>query len=195
MENETEQKEDENKYKVLFETSRDAIMTLEPPTWRFTACNPATVKLFGAKDEAEFISHGPWEVSPEFQPDGMPSSQKAQQMIAKAMDEGTNFFEWTHKKINGKEFPATVLLTRVTLRNTPPFLQATVRDITENKSLEAKLAAHTKELEQKVIERTKELENQLKELERINQYMVGRELRMVELKNEIKNLEGKRATD
>ena len=60
----------EEKFRVLFEVSSDAIMTLEPPTWRFTSGNPATVKMFRAKDETEFLAQGPWNVSPEFQPDG-----------------------------------------------------------------------------------------------------------------------------
>lgn len=34
-------KESEGRYKVLFESSRDAIMTLEPPNWMFTSGNPA----------------------------------------------------------------------------------------------------------------------------------------------------------
>jgi hypothetical protein len=34
--------------------SRDAIMTLAPPTWRFISGNPATVRMFAAKDEEEF---------------------------------------------------------------------------------------------------------------------------------------------
>ena len=38
--------ESERKYRSLFESSNDAIMTLEPPLWRFSAANPATVKMF-----------------------------------------------------------------------------------------------------------------------------------------------------
>ena len=30
-------KESEEKFRILYESSRDAIMTLAPPTWRFTA--------------------------------------------------------------------------------------------------------------------------------------------------------------
>jgi len=48
------------------------------------------------------------------------------------MREGSHFFEWTHKRINGEEFPATVLLTRIKLDG-KELLTATVRDITETK--------------------------------------------------------------
>jgi len=60
----------ESMYKILYHSSRDAIMTLEPPKWKFTSGNTAAVKLFGCKDETQFISIGPWQVSPKSQPDG-----------------------------------------------------------------------------------------------------------------------------
>jgi PAS domain S-box-containing protein len=125
----------EQKYRRLFETSRDAIMTLFPPNWKFTSANPATVALFGARDEQEFTSLGLWEVSPERQPDGELSSLKAQRMIATAMEQGSHLFDWTHQRINGEPFPATVLLTCVELEGAMG-LQATVRDITERKQME-----------------------------------------------------------
>ena len=128
-------RENEEKYRNLFEASQDAIMLLFPPEWKFTACNPATVALFGARDTAHFTSLGPWNVSPEVQPDGEPSASKAPRMIMRAMESGSNFFEWTHRKLDGADFAATVLLTRITLKGQTG-LQATVRDISEQKRAE-----------------------------------------------------------
>jgi PAS domain S-box-containing protein len=108
-------RESEEKYRLLYESSRDAIMTLAPPTWRFVSGNPATVKMFGAKDEEEFTCQEPWKLSPEWQPDGRASAEKAIEMIETAMREGSHFFEWTHRRINGEVFPATVLLSRIAL--------------------------------------------------------------------------------
>ena len=68
--------------------------------------------MFGAKKDAAFTSIGPWQVSPEVQPDGRPSAEKAKAMIGTAMREGSHFFEWTHRRLSGEEFPAAVLLTR-----------------------------------------------------------------------------------
>ena len=59
-------------------------------------------------------------------------------MIEKAMCEGSHFFEWTHRRLNGEVFPATVLLSRIMLVG-KVFLQATVRDITERKRAEEEL--------------------------------------------------------
>jgi PAS domain S-box-containing protein len=128
-------KESEERYRTLFRSSRDAIMTLAPPTWTFTSGNPATVSMFRTKDEDEFISLGPWELSPERQPDGRLSAEKAKEMIDTAMREGSHFFEWRHKQHTGEEFPATVLLTRMEINGVLQ-LQATVRDITHRKQKE-----------------------------------------------------------
>ncbi|OGE87885.1 MAG: hypothetical protein A3J07_04215 [Candidatus Doudnabacteria bacterium RIFCSPLOWO2_02_FULL_49_13] len=63
-----------------------------------------------------------------------------------------------------------------------------IEDITVKQELEEKLAKHAEELAVKVEERTKELSDKVKELEKSNKIMVDRELKMVELKNEIANL-------
>jgi PAS domain S-box-containing protein len=133
-----------DRYKALFIASRDAIMTLEPPTWNFTSGNPTTVAMFGAKSEGDFLNHSPWELSPEFQPDGRKSVEKAKDMINKVMSEGTNFFEWTHERLNGEEFPAEISLSRVEMNN-KTFLQAVVRDITLRKKMEKQLSDYAEE--------------------------------------------------
>ena len=98
-------RENEEKYRNLFESSQDAIMILSPPDWKFTACNPATVTLFGARNVDHFTTLGPWNVSPAVQPDGEPSAAKAPKMIMRAMQEGSHFFEWIHKKSTGPTLP------------------------------------------------------------------------------------------
>jgi PAS domain S-box-containing protein len=178
---EEELQKSEKRNRILIDSSRDSIMTLAPPTWKFTSGNDSTIKLFNVKNEQEFIKIGPWDVSPEFQPDGTPSSEKAKKMIQKAMDEGSNFFEWTHKRVNGNNFPATVLLNRVEIEKGKPFLQATVRDITDQKKVEKEINnAYEK------------LENKVNELERYKKITVDREMRMIELKKQIKDLSQKK---
>jgi PAS domain-containing protein len=65
-------RENEERLRALFEFAHDAIMTIAPPDWRFTSCNPATLSLFGVADEQAFRQLGPWDLSPERQPDGRP---------------------------------------------------------------------------------------------------------------------------
>ena len=133
--------ESEEKYRRLFESSRDAIMILYPPNWNFIACNPATVELFGARDEAHFTSLGPGDVSPEYQPDGELSMVKAPKAIEAAMREGFHLFEWMHQRVGGTAFLASVQLTRISLQGVEG-LQATVRDITEQRRAETELRAY-----------------------------------------------------
>ncbi len=128
----------EERYRKLFDSSHDAIMTLEPPAWKFASGNPSILGMFCVSSEEEFTTMGPWNLSPRYQPDGQLSSDKAKQMIGIAMREGSHFFEWIHRRLSGEDFSATVLLTRVDMpENT--FLQATVRDITDRKKTELEL--------------------------------------------------------
>ena len=132
------QRESEVRFRTIFESSQDALMILAPPSWKFTSCNKATVELFGAKNVAELISLGPWDISPERQSDGQLSVDKAREMIETTICEGSHFFEWTHKQLRGETFPCTVLLTRMQLRD-ETIVQATVRDISVQKNAEAAL--------------------------------------------------------
>ncbi|HIQ21920.1 MAG TPA: PAS domain S-box protein, partial [Planctomycetes bacterium] len=129
----------EMRYRTLYDSSRDAIMVLTPHEG-FLSGNPATIALFGCRDEAEFTACTPADLSPEFQPDGRRSAEKAQEMMALAMQRGSHFFEWKHKRIDGSEFFATVLLTRMELEG-KPYLQATVRDVTDQKRAAEELRA------------------------------------------------------
>ena len=63
-----------------------------------------------------------------------------------------------------------------------------MEDITVRKELEQKLADYTVVLELKVVERTKEIADKIKDLEALNKIMVGRELKMIELKKELEEL-------
>ena len=126
--------ESEEKYRTIYDSSKDAVMMVTPEEG-FLSGNPATIEMFGCKDEKEFISRAPYDLSPQYQPDGKLSSGKAKQMMAIAMEKGSHFFEWTHKRMDDQEFPTTVLLTRMELQGRR-VLQATVRDITERKQAE-----------------------------------------------------------
>ena len=120
-------RESETWHRLLFQESREAIMTLEPPSWKFTSANPATLEMFGAKNIAEFTALGPWNVSPEQQPNGSLSVDEARKNIDVAMSKGSHFFDWTHRRLDGTDFSATILLTKIEMAGRV-FVQATVRD-------------------------------------------------------------------
>ena len=129
----------EMRHRVLFENSHDALMTMGPPAWRFTSGNPTAMKMFGARDDADFASQTLWSYSPEEQPDGQPSSEKAMARIDDAIRDGSVVFEWVCQRSSGELFPATVLLTRMEVDG-QPLLHATVRDDADEKALRVKVA-------------------------------------------------------
>ena len=153
------------KYQLLFESSRDALMIVTPPTWKFTGANQATLDLFGASSLDEFLVLCPIDVSPELQPDGRSSKEKAQEAIEMAMREGSYIFEWIHKKLNGTTFIANVLLTRMGVGD-ELFLLATVRDISEQKRADD--ALYSEKIEQGIlIKKLEEAQNYLLQSEKM----------------------------
>ena len=73
--------------------------------------NEETVKFFGLKGSSNV--DGILEFSPEFQPDGQSSVDKAAMYVRKVFEEGRCVFDWTHKLPDGTLVPAEVTLVRV----------------------------------------------------------------------------------
>ncbi|MEJ1959709.1 MAG: PAS domain S-box protein [Nitrosomonadales bacterium] len=122
------------KYHTVFDSSSDAIMLLDGK--HFFDCNKAALKLFGCSTRDEFIGKNPAEFSPPVQPGGENSMKLVDEYAATAFKDGSRLFEWTHRRLDGAEFPVEVLLTALQLDGKPVVL-ATVRDITERKRAEA----------------------------------------------------------
>ncbi|MEZ4452732.1 MAG: PAS domain S-box protein [Nannocystaceae bacterium] len=126
--------ESERRFRAIFEGSNDAIMLLNHDG--FFDCNQRTLAMFAVDDKAHFTGLHPADFSPEVQPDGRPSREVAATIIARAYDEGSARFEWTHQRSDGTVFPADVLLSAFDYGGELA-LQATVRDITGRKEAEA----------------------------------------------------------
>lgn len=118
----------ESRYELMYHTTTDAVMLLG--TENFTDCNQATLNIFKLKTVEDFVRCHPADLSPPFQPDGETSLSKANRMIEKAIKEGRNFFEWTHRDSEGHDFPCEVLLNRIEIDG-KLYIQASVRDISD----------------------------------------------------------------
>jgi PAS domain S-box-containing protein len=129
-------KESEEKFRTIFESSNDAIILFNENN--FFDCNSAALKMFGYDSREDFFKNHPADISPSTQPGGRDSRQAANENIATAFRDGHVFFEWTHRRITGQEFPAEVLLTPLELDG-KPVMQGTVRDMTTRKRLEESL--------------------------------------------------------
>ncbi len=124
-------------FRLMFERSADAILLLDTETNRFVEYNQATLDMLGCSREELSALH-PSELSPPTQPDGRDSYEKANEMIATAIREGSHRFEWTHCSPHRDEFPVEVLLTPLVL-GPLPLLVVVWRDITERKRSERAL--------------------------------------------------------
>ncbi|MFA5035250.1 MAG: PAS domain-containing protein, partial [Candidatus Margulisiibacteriota bacterium] len=105
------QLEAERHFKDLFEKSTTPSLILKGN--RFLEINKAALTLLGYDNFHELASATPASLSPEKQPDGSPSNEKAAKLINEAAEKGANRFEWTHQKKNGTTFPVEVNLTAI----------------------------------------------------------------------------------
>ncbi len=96
--------------------------------------------------------------------------------------------EITNKKKDGTFYEAEINIIPITSKDNIHYYAEVSRDITERKKMATQLSEYTKGLEGMVAERTKELEEKVNDLEKLNKFMVGRELRMIELKDKNKDL-------
>jgi PAS domain S-box-containing protein len=106
----TVQNSDE-KYRILFEKSKDAILIIENGI--FVDCNQSTADMLGYKNKIELLQTHPSELSPDHQADGQDSFIKAKEMMALALKNGSHRFEWDHMRVSGEVFPVEVLLTKI----------------------------------------------------------------------------------
>ncbi len=133
---EEELRESEEKVRTLYDSSSDAIMLLDEKG--FFDCNNATLQLFGCASREEFCSMHPADLSPPLQPDGTDSMVYARNNIAFALKNGYKRFEHLHRRLDGTDFLAEVLLDAMVLGDRK-VLQARVYDITERKKAEEQI--------------------------------------------------------
>ena len=135
----------EHRFRTMFESTSDAVMSLDGG--RFVDCNQATLELFRCPSVEMFCSYHPSDLSPPTQPCGSDSRKLADEQIATALRDGRNLFEWTHRRLDGTQFPTDVLLSALELDGKPSLL-ATVRDISERKRTEQEVRKLTSAIEQ-----------------------------------------------
>ncbi|MEN8223752.1 MAG: tetratricopeptide repeat protein [Bacteroidota bacterium] len=117
----------EMKYKALFSQANDAIFIMNQET--FVDCNEKTLEMFACKRD-DIIGHPPYTFSPDIQPDGKDSKEKALQLIEGCYKGEAQRFYWVHTRKDGTPFDAEVSLNVVKLEGST-YVQAIVRNISE----------------------------------------------------------------
>ena len=133
----------ESRYQALYESTTEGISIFSGS--EFMDVNPAMCQIFRCKPE-DLIGKSPIEISPEFQSDGRRSDELALEKIEACLQGTPQRFEWTHRRLDGTNFPAEVLLNTIKLGGEDDFF-AIIRDITERKDAEGKALLAQNELE------------------------------------------------
>ena len=118
----------EAKFRLLYELTSLAVLMLDENGIRHV--NNATIKLFGATSQGQFVGKNAGELSPPFQPSGRDSLSLAKEMIALAIERGNHRFDWLHQRLDGTDFPAEVVLTIIEVGD-EKIIQAVVQDLSD----------------------------------------------------------------
>ena len=128
--------ESDEKFKLIFEKSADPTVLVDGET--FIDCNEAALELMHASSKEQLIGLAPYDISPERQPDGRLSLEKARELISMSIKHGVNRFEWMRRTFNGEDILVEVSQTVIPI-NGKPILYTAWRDIRERKKAEAEL--------------------------------------------------------
>ena len=121
---------------VMFDAS-PLVANFWDKNFRLIGTNLESIKLFNLSSKKEYIERF-HELSPEYQPDGRLSSEKAVEQVRRALEEGYCRFEWLHRRLSGELIPCEITLVRVEYRNDFMICGYT-RDLREMKSIMAKM--------------------------------------------------------
>ncbi|MBN1546027.1 MAG: PAS domain S-box protein [Syntrophaceae bacterium] len=126
----------EEHYRLLFETAYEAIIIQDGNL--FVECNKKALELFGCSERSELIGHHTSEFSPERQPDGTPSFDKAQEYIHAATQDHPQKFYWRAHRRDGKPLDLEVSLNAF-MQGDKKLLQGIARDISAQRAAERKM--------------------------------------------------------
>lgn len=176
-------RESEERFRNLVETTSDMVWETDKEGL-YTYVSPAVSFLLGYEPE-EAVGRTPFDFMPPEE------SERVGKVFRSLMAEHKPIRYLENINLQKKGRPVVLETCGV------PFFDAdgafegyrgVDRDITERKDAEDQIRRLNEDLEQRIKERTAELEEKNRELERMNRLFVGRELRMMELKETIKSL-------
>lgn len=165
---------------TLVDVARESFLILDS-NLKVIAANPIFLKTFRVNSSETIdvslykLGNGQWDI-PELK-------KLLEEILPK--NKAVRNYEVNHKfeKIGEK-----TMLVNARQIDTVQLIIIAIEDFTNQKTLEKKLISNSESLEHKVNERTAELAERIKSLEALNELMIGREMKMIELKKEIAEL-------
>lgn len=133
---EAQLRESEERFRALFEASRDAIYLHDGPT--IVDCNKAALNLLGHSERSEIVGKTPGNRAAPDPNDPRDAELRAAERVNATLAGVPQQFEWLARKSDGTDVLLDVQLTRVDIGGRP-HIQAIARDITERKKAELAL--------------------------------------------------------
>ena len=128
----------ESRYRQLFESSRDALLTVSRSSFKFTSANKAALEMLRAARVEDILALGPLDLAPERQPDGRSTLdfiRETEEILAR---EGSAAFEAPHYRLDGTSFHAELLVTQIQIDGSQVNL-VSIRDVTERQQAQQEL--------------------------------------------------------
>ena len=129
-------------FETLFENSSDGISILNKEHV-FIQCNQKVLDILKYASKDDILYQHPSKFSPEYQPDGRKSFEKAEEMMNLAIQKQGHRFEWMHVRADGKKFWAEITLTPMILDGKEA-IHVIWRDISDKKENERLLIEQSK---------------------------------------------------
>jgi PAS domain S-box-containing protein len=135
----------EAKFRSLYELTSLPVLMLDEKG--ICSANSAILELFRCSNQLDLCGKHPAEISPPIQPNGRDSLNLATEMISLACERGNHRFDWIHRRADGTDFPAEVVLTPIEMDDRI-IIEAVVQDLTERKQAEQILVRSEQALRQ-----------------------------------------------
>lgn len=132
----TERKREEEKFRVLFESSSQANLLYSDEG--ILDCNQAFLALFGYQNKTDILGARLYSLAQAMQPDGKAAFDIINQLMEQTNKIGYQQYELVFERADGDPFPIEITLTAATMNDKPVFI-AILQDLTERKLTEQEI--------------------------------------------------------
>ncbi|MDR2313181.1 MAG: response regulator [Spirochaetaceae bacterium] len=111
--------------------------TIWDMNFKLIDCNQEALRLFGFDSKPDFLQKFTI-LSPEYQEDGAPSSDKIMTVLSDAVTKGRRIEKWLYRRLDGSLIPAEIIVERV-VRKSGDYILLYIRDLREYRNMIAEI--------------------------------------------------------